>query len=150
MVKKHAAIINEMVESVHAAGGLCGVHCCGNTEWPILMDAGVDIVNFDAYEFGETIAMYPEQVKKHLENGGYLAWGVVPTSEKIFDNDVASLVAVYDKNVERLSALGIDINLIHDKTIITPSCGTGSLSLEAAIKVFELLGGTAKSLKERG
>ena len=143
------AIINELVESIHAAGALCGVHCCGNTEWPILIDAGVDIVNFDAYEFGETIALYPEPVKQHLERGGYLAWGVVPTSEKIFDNDVASLTAVYDKHVERLAGLGIDKTLIHEKTIVTPSCGTGSLPIDTAKKVFELLGTTAAALKER-
>ena len=144
------AIISEMVEAIHAADALCGIHCCGNTEWPILVDAGVDIINFDAFGFGETIALYPEPMKKHLERGGYLAWGVVPTSEKIFESDVASLTAVFDGHVQRLAECGIDKGLIHDRTIITPSCGTGSLSKEAANRVFELLGKTAAELKARG
>ncbi len=143
-------ILAEMVEAIHETGALCGVHCCGNTEWPLLIDAGVDIINFDAYEFGETIALYPQQVKQHLERGGALAWGVIPTSEKIFDNSAESLVAVYDRNVERLAAAGIDKALIHAQTLITPSCGTGSLSVDAAEKVFTLLGETAKALRERG
>ena len=45
-------------------GGIAGVHCCGNTEWSILIDAGVDIVNFDAFGFGETIPMYADAVQK--------------------------------------------------------------------------------------
>ena len=43
------------------------------------MEAGVDLLSFDAFEFGETIAMYPDHVKRHLEEEKTLAWGVVPT-----------------------------------------------------------------------
>jgi len=144
------ALLCEMSESIHAAGALCGVHCCGNTEWPIMVDAGVDIINFDAYGYGETIALYPGPIKRHLEKGGYLAWGVVPTSEKIFDNDVDSLIKIYDGHVQRLALHGVDSQLIHTKSIITPSCGTGSMRVKAAERVFELLGKTATALKERG
>ena len=42
------AKLGEVIEAVHAEGALAGVHCCGNTEWSILIDAGVDIINFDA------------------------------------------------------------------------------------------------------
>ena len=69
------AKLAEVIEAVHAEGALAGVHCCGNTEWSILIDAGVDIVNFDAFDYGETIALYPEAVKRHLEAGKALAWG---------------------------------------------------------------------------
>ncbi len=44
------ALIGEVVEAVHAEGAMAGVHCCGNTDWSILIDAGVDIINFDAFE----------------------------------------------------------------------------------------------------
>ena len=50
------AKLGEVIEAVHGEGALAGVHCCGNTEWSILMDAGVDIMNFDAFDYGETIA----------------------------------------------------------------------------------------------
>ncbi|MEI6915714.1 MAG: hypothetical protein WCL39_11325, partial [Armatimonadota bacterium] len=43
------AKLGEVVDAVHSEGALAGVHCCGNTEWSILIDAGVDIVNFDAF-----------------------------------------------------------------------------------------------------
>ncbi len=45
-------LLNEVITAVHADDALAGIHCCGNTEWSILIDAGVDIVNFDAFEYG--------------------------------------------------------------------------------------------------
>jgi hypothetical protein len=77
------AHLKEVIDAVHAEGGLAGIHCCGNTEWSILVDAGVDILNFDAFGFGETVAMYPQAMKALLERGGAIAWGVVPTSPAI-------------------------------------------------------------------
>jgi hypothetical protein len=41
------SILAEVIEAVRAEGAIPGIHCCGNTEWSILIDAGVDIVNFD-------------------------------------------------------------------------------------------------------
>ena len=144
------AIVKEMTGAVRGAGALCGVHCCGNTEWPILVDAGVDIINFDAYGFGETIALYPAAIKKHCERGGRLAWGLVPTSEAVFDNTVASLMDLYDRHIAKLTGLGCSKEMLHDATMVTPSCGTGSLRPEAAVRVFELLAETAAALRERG
>jgi hypothetical protein len=143
------SIISELVTAIHAAGALCGVHCCGNTEWPILMDAGVDIVNFDAFGFGESIALYPDQLKKHLESGRYLAWGLVPTSEKVTEQTVDSLVNHYDGLVARLAGKGISRDLIMKHSIITPSCGTGSLRQDLAEKVFDLLKKTSAALASR-
>ncbi|MHC4698797.1 MAG: hypothetical protein ACYTFA_18880, partial [Planctomycetota bacterium] len=47
----------------------------GNTDWSIPVDAGANIVNFDAYEYGETIALYPEHMKRLIvERRDALAW----------------------------------------------------------------------------
>ncbi|MCL1795074.1 MAG: hypothetical protein FWG34_14565 [Oscillospiraceae bacterium] len=143
------AILSEVIEAVHAEGGLAGIHCCGNTEWSILIDAGVDIVNFDAFEFGHTIAIYPEQVKKHLEEGKYLAWGVVPTSVKIREQSAESLEQKLEEGMDGLAALGIDKELIISQAIITPSCGTGSMAVADAKKVFELTKELTKRMKEK-
>ncbi len=141
--------LNEVIEAVHADDALAGIHCCGNTEWSILVDAGVDIVNFDAFEYGETISMYPEHIKRHLEGGGMLAWGVVPTSPAVRDQTVETLVAQQEKVMDLLASKGIDKQLIAEQTIITPSCGTGSMETADADKVFELTGQVSKALKAK-
>ena len=143
-------IINELVDAIHAEDALCGLHCCGRADWSILIEAEVDIISFDAFCYGESLLRYPRNIKKHLEEGGYLAWGIVPTSEEIFNYDVATLIGRYDDLVQRLAAQGPDPELICERTILTPSCGTGTLSIAAAERVLELLGTMSDELRERG
>jgi methionine synthase II (cobalamin-independent) len=141
--------LKEVIAAVHADGGIAGIHCCGNTEWSILIDAGVDIVNFDAFEFGETIAMYPDKVKTHLDRGGMLAWGVVPTSVAIREQNVEKLEAQLEKVMDHLAATGIDKKVIMAQAIITPSCGTGSMAQDDAEKVFEMVSQLSKRMKAK-
>lgn len=145
------ASLKEMIEAVHSEGALAGIHCCGNTEWSILIDAGVDIISFDAFDFGDTIALYPDAVKKHIDAGNYLAWGVVPTnSEKIHAQTVESLIAKFDTGVDNLaSASGLSRDVVINQAIITPSCGVGSLPVADAELVFKMLGETSEALKGR-
>jgi hypothetical protein len=143
------AAINECVTAVKSEGGLAGVHCCGNTEWTILIDAGVDIVNFDAFGFGETIAMYADAVKRHLEGGGMLAWGVVPTSAAIREQTPETLAAKLEKVMDNLAAKGIDKGLIVRQALITPSCGTGSMAPADAEKVFETTAALSQLMRHK-
>ena len=64
--------LHEVIDAVHSEHALAGIHCCGNTEWSIPIDAGVDIVNFDAFSYGETIAMYPDAVRALLKKAVHL------------------------------------------------------------------------------
>jgi hypothetical protein len=138
-----------MIAAVHADGGIAGIHCCGNTEWSILVDAGVDIINFDAFEYGETISMYGSHIKKHLERGGLLAWGVVPTSTAIREATVDSLEAQLEKVMDKLAAQGIDKKAITEQAMITPSCGTGSMEPADAEKVFLMVAELSKRMKAK-
>ncbi len=145
------AKLTEVVEAVHAEGALAGVHCCGNTEWSILIDAGVDLVNFDAFDYGESIALYPDAVKRHIESGKALAWGIVPTnSAKIHTQTAESLVAKFDALVDNLAAkTGLGRDVILRQAVITPSCGTGSLPVADAERVFKVLGQVSATLQQR-
>jgi len=143
------AHLAEMIEAIHMDNGIAGIHCCGNTEWSILIDAGVDIVNFDAFGYGDTIAMYPEAVKTHLERGGMLAWGVVPTSKAIQEQTIESMVSHFEKMMDNLASKGIDKQLIVEQAIVTPSCGTGSMDPADAEKVFEMTALLSKAMQEK-
>jgi len=145
------AKLGEVIEAVHTEGAIAGIHCCGNTDWSLLVDAGADIVNFDAFQFGETVALYPDHMKTHLvERKNALAWGIVPTSTAIRDESVASLVERFEKGVDYLAKqTGIDKQIILERAFVTPSCGTGSMEPADAERVFDLLGKTSKALREK-
>ena len=132
------ARIGEVVEAVHAEGALAGVHCCGNTEWSILIDAGADIVNFDAFCYGETVLMYAEAIRPFLDRGGCLAFGLVPTSAMVRQQTAEGLAGLYEDLSGALAAKGLDKGRLAEQTIVTPACGTGSLDPADAERVFGL------------
>jgi hypothetical protein len=139
--------LSEVIKAVHKENAIAGIHCCGNTEWTILVDAGVDIISFDAYEFADTVGYYPDSIKEFLENGGVLAWGIVPTSKKIDDESAESLIQKLETDINNLASKGLDKNLIWERCLITPSCGTGSLSVDLADKIFDRLFEVSRSLR---
>jgi hypothetical protein len=127
----------EVVQAIQGEGGLAGIHCCGNTEWTIPIDAGVDIINFDAYSFGDSLGLYPDRIKAFLKNGGVIAWGIVPTSEKIYNETTDSLIGKFSALLDSLALKGIDREMLWSNSLITPSCGTGSVPEERSEKICQ-------------
>ena len=131
-----------------AIQGLKGTHCCGNTDWTLLLSTKLDILSFDAYGYLENLSLYPKELKHFLERGGILAWGIVPTSEDVQKEDAQSLINRFQKGVEALSKEGIDPILLK-RAILTPSCGTGSLSIPLAERVCRLTAEVSNRLREK-
>jgi hypothetical protein len=143
------AVLAEVVDAIHAEGGIAGTHCCGNTEWSILVDAGVDIVNLDAFQFGDTISMYADSVKALYARGGAIAWGIIPTSVEIRKQTAESLAAKLEGSFATLASKGVDMGAIVERSLVTPSCGTGSMDLEDAKKVFRMTAEVSAFMKKK-
>jgi methionine synthase II (cobalamin-independent) len=134
------ASLGEVISAIHLQGGLAGVHVCANTDWSIVLESPVDVVSFDAYSFFDKFILYEKEVKKFIERGGILAWGIVPTGNTRWV-DQESADSLYDRwkdQLKQVAALGFDPGQIVAQSLITPSCGTGSLPVEHAIKVIQM------------
>jgi len=131
--------LNEIIDTIHEQGGIAGIHCCGNADWPMLFNTRIDIINFDAFGYMEKVMLYPEDIKKFLGRGGALAWGVVPTGAFIGDEPADLLIAKLEAGMKRLEAQGIQRETILRQCLITPSCGMGSLTPEKAEAILKLL-----------
>lgn len=143
--------LSEIVKAVQSAGGLCGIHCCGKGDWGLMIDCGMDILNLDGYSYAQTLSIYAKQVREFLQNGGYIAWGIVPTLDKDALEQINLDIALkkFDEAIDYLIKKGIDKNLIIKQSLVTPSCGCGSLSLELAQKAMELNVQLADALHEK-
>jgi len=102
------------------------------------MESKVDIVSFDAYEFMDKYLMYWREIKTFLDRGGYLAWGIVPTSSKVTNVSTHDLVKKLEEGIQFLVNKGFSRTLIQERSIITPSCGTGTLTIAEAERVMAL------------
>ncbi len=131
-------LIGDVVSAITEAGGIPGIHCCGRADWPLVLRSGARIVNFDAFEYFDTLALYRDELREFLEKGGYLAWGAVPTSDVVNTVDDAAITSLMRSHLERLHEF-LPRELVDSRALITPSCGAGSRSIEETIKIFQLV-----------
>jgi methionine synthase II (cobalamin-independent) len=145
--EKVTTLLEEVFKGIK---GLKGVHCCGNTDWPILLGTTIDILSFDAYNYATSFSIYPDEVKSFLTRGGTIAWGIVPNSEEALAKE--SLSSLYDRLGEAMAPFtrdGLKFEQIVAQGLVTPSCGLASLSPEAASQALELTAELSGNLRRR-
>jgi hypothetical protein len=133
-------VITALKEACAPLQGLKGIHICGNTDWPMIMEAGLDIINFDAFYYLSSFLLYAEQLRTFLESGGAIAWGIVPTDDEVLKRvQPPELVGKLREGMDQLAEEGIPHGLLVERALITPSCGTGSLSEDGARRAYEII-----------
>lgn len=144
-------MIKEISDVIKQNGGLSAIHCCGKCEWSIPIEAGVNILNLDAYSFSQHFSLYSQNIEKFLNDGGKIVWGIVPTldSEVLSTITVQDLVKIFENSVNYLTNKGIDEKLITDNSLVTSSCGAGSLTDELAQRAMDLIKELSDTLREK-
>ncbi len=93
--------------------------------------------------------IYKNAVRSFLERGGILAWGIVPTTDSIKEATLNGLMDKMVYAVDYLVNAGIDLKLITENSLITPSCGTGTMPLEDAEKAMTLTYELTRKIKDK-
>ncbi len=143
--------LEEIVMAIHAAGGLAGVHVCANTDWSLILATGVDVVNFDAYIYFDRFILFQDEIKDFVDNDGVLAWGIVPTGDPAFIKKETdhTITQRWREYARQLVSMGIDKERLMDQSMITPSCGMGSLTTQQADKVLTLTKSVSAGLRRQ-
>jgi len=145
--EKIAEMIDEVFDGI---SGLKGLHCCGNTDWSVLLKTKLDILNFDTYNYAQSISLYPDEIKKFMARGGAIAWGIVPNnSESLTKESVASLKDRLEEAIAPFTRNGIRFKDIVKQSLLTPSCTLMPLGEEGAEKALELLTGLSVEMRKR-
>ena len=142
------SMLNETFEAARSDGEvILGLHICGNTDWSVMTDTTVDIINFDAFGYLDNFLLYPKEIRGLLERGGYVAWGIVPTRDFSGRETAAALADQLRRGWENLArASGLDLSVIREQALITPACGMGTMTEENAVRVMDLLAETTALL----
>lgn len=130
--------------------GIKGLHCCGNSNWSVLLDTGLDILSFDAYNYASSLSTHSGKVKSFLERGGSIAWGIVPSDEESLAGE--SLATLRDRLEDAIALFtrdGLRFRQIIAQGLITPSCGLGGLSPESSTRALELTSQLSRDLRRR-
>jgi methionine synthase II (cobalamin-independent) len=142
-------VITLMEEVFAGIQGLKMVHCCGNTDWSLLLDTSADILSFDAYEYALNLSLYPDEIAAFLERGGMLAWGITPNTPAVAQESVESLVEKLRSAMDLLVQKGIHRDDLLPASWITPACGLGPVTEDLAERNLSLTAGVSRAMRER-
>ena len=140
----------DLFEEVFAGiDGLKGVHCCGNTDWSLLLSTSTDILNLDAYEYADALLLYPEAVASFLARGGVIAWGIVPAGPKAQYETTHSLVRRLEGILDQFVAKGVPRDDLLKAGMVTPACGLGSVAPDVAERALSLTVSVSAEMRRR-
>jgi len=143
-------IISLLEEVLGGISGIKGIHCCGNTDWPIILGTSTDILSFDTYNYAESLTLYPGEVKQFLDRGGAIAWGIVPNSEGNLSREtVSSLKDRLEEAMAPFTRNGLPFRQLVEQGLLTPSCSLSLISEEAAARTLELLVELSQEIRKR-
>jgi len=132
--------LREMIDYIRSrSDALIGIHCCGNTDWSMIIETGIDVVNFDAYDYMEYFLLYQKEVVTFIKGGGTVAWGVVPTTSFTGNETTDDLKMQLEKGLNTLHEWGIEKSTVTESSMITPACGVGAIDPDKAQRILELL-----------
>lgn len=99
-----------------------GVHLCGNPDWDFLLNLDIEVLSMDIYTNRDVFPAYSQSIKRFLEKGGTLVWGIVPTNSEPFEKE--SIQTLRDQLEEvwaTLAARGIDRDMLISQSLISPA-----------------------------
>jgi hypothetical protein len=140
------ALLEEVFSGI---AGVKGLHCCGNTDWSLLLETSVDVLSFDTYEYAETLALYPSSVNAFLKRGGLIAWGITPKTDAVWTETVETLAGRLEDAIDLLVGKGVPRDAIVEASLVTPSCGVGSLDVPSAERALALTAGVGQVMRSR-
>ncbi len=130
--------------------GLSGIHVCGATDWSVIMETGIKVIHFDAYRFFPNMLAYASELKEFLHDGGILAWGIVPAEEEFLEQETTpSLLKKLEEDLTLLIKEGIPEELVMKNSLVSQSCGLGSVSEPLAEKALKLTQEISSTMRKR-
>ena len=98
-----------------------GIHLCGNPDWEFLLNRDLDILSLDIYSNGEVFQCYGKAVRRFLDRGGVLAWGLIPTCVESFEQETPEkLIAYLESLWPTLEQAGIQREQLLAQSLLAP------------------------------
>ena len=99
-----------------------GIHLCGNPDWDFLLNLDLDILSLDTFSNGERFVGYTSGIKRFLDRGGVIVWGVVPTNfEPFAQENMESLSSLLENMWAKLVDKGFDRDFLLSRSLLSPA-----------------------------
>ena len=142
---------SKIFEKIHEAGGVVGVHSTNKCDWQIPIEAGVDLISFDAYNNPNNLNIIADKIRDFLAKGGYINWGIVPSeSESIIKS--AGIDNIFDRFMRTTEALieeRVSPKLLYARSKVSVTGNLDHLPLIFAEKALILSAQLAQKIPKR-
>ncbi|QGG94627.1 uroporphyrinogen decarboxylase/cobalamine-independent methonine synthase family protein [Actinomarinicola tropica] len=145
-IDREAAIdLTSSALAVLERGAITGLHVCGPTDWKLVIQSGPQILSAP---LGLGLADAADTLGRYLDDGGWIAWGAVPTDEPIGSSPGRlwrQLSAAWCELVQG----GCDPVLLRTHALVTPACGLANHGTSQAERVLGLTRQVAARLHDQ-
>ena len=129
-----------------------GIHLCGNPDWDFLLNLDMDILSLDIYTNAEIFSSCAGSIKKFLNRGGVLVWGIVPTGYELFAKESLGFLIMKLEGIwQHLGKMGVDIEQLIDQSMLSPAtcCLVNPDKGQTVENAFSMVNHLSHMLKEK-
>jgi hypothetical protein len=130
------------LEGARNRGAYAGLHCCAARPFERMCRVQPDIISFDAYE-GLDLFFADWHALDFIQQGGTVAYGIVPTRHGVNALDSAS---IFFRWLKAASMAG-DPQRFAQRAMITATCGLGLLDTSAVAESFSVAHSVSKLIR---
>jgi hypothetical protein len=120
---------------VQGIEGPKGLHLCADVNLPYLLELGVEILSFDAFQIGFMPKEYTQSVGEFIKKGGIISWGIVPTELRSLEIQTPeTLFSILSNYWEVISEnTGLSLIEIAEQALVAPArCCLVDITVDAS------------------
>lgn len=142
------SLFARVIEKLKEHNAIVGVQCLDKCDWQVPINAGVDIISFDAYNNPNNLCIIPELVTEFTQKGGKINWGIVPVVNEytIKNLNIDSISKRFFATLEGLIIAGVPANLVYNSALVSIQGNTENLPIIFAEKAVILATQLAKRI----
>jgi hypothetical protein len=129
-----------------------GIHLCGNPDWDFLLNLDMDILSMDIFTNKEVFSSYAPAIKRFLDRGGIIVWGIVPTNFEPFGQaTVENMESRIEETWTDLDKKGIDRDFLLSRSLLSPAtcCLVNPDKEKTVDEAFVMIQDLSKRLREK-
>ncbi len=139
---------SKIIEKIRENKASVAIQCFEKCDWTIPIEAGADIISFNAYDNPNNLNIIPEQVNNFLAKGGRINWAIVPTKNESIVKAL-NIDMVYNRLINAIEGLiiaGVSEKLAYNNATVSIQGNPDKLPIIFAEKAMILATHLAKRI----
>ena len=111
----------KVIQKIRSFHGLTGIQSFEKCDWQIPLEAGADIISFDAYNNPNNLNIIAEKINNFLISGGRINWAIVPVKNEALVKSL-TIDYIYNRFIKTIDSLivsGVSERLAYNRSTVS-------------------------------